>query len=304
MPQVATRKRHIIPISGKDSLCTAIVQTAREPNLPYEYLFCDVRMELPETYAWLDAMERQLGFKLVRIGKSLENVIAEKGMLPSHQRRFCTKSCKIFPIQEFVGSTLTVQYIGIRADEEQRLVGAFERKETEMRYPLIEMGITLPMVYKLLDDRKLLPPSFFWQRLWDEVWERCNRLSRSWLETISPWTKASLFSWRSRGNCFMCFYQRLYEWVGLLEHHPELFEKAERLEYDWGSVAGPNRSALQNNFYWRQGEPLLDVRARADSIFNKRVKAVWGAVTKGRQNAEDEDLDLLQLTSCGIYCGK
>ena len=41
--------RHIIPISGKDSLATAISQRARFPDVPYEYVYNDTRMELPET---------------------------------------------------------------------------------------------------------------------------------------------------------------------------------------------------------------------------------------------------------------
>lgn len=45
--------RHVIPISGKDSLCTALIQTTRQPDLEYEFLFCDIGSELPQTYQWL-----------------------------------------------------------------------------------------------------------------------------------------------------------------------------------------------------------------------------------------------------------
>lgn len=41
--------RHIIPISGKDSLCTAIVQRQAEA-LEYEYLFNPTGSELPEVF--------------------------------------------------------------------------------------------------------------------------------------------------------------------------------------------------------------------------------------------------------------
>lgn len=51
--------RHIIPISGKDSLWTAIYQKQKDPSLPYEYLFNDTGAELPDTYAWLDKVERE-----------------------------------------------------------------------------------------------------------------------------------------------------------------------------------------------------------------------------------------------------
>src|SRR5438128_1813225 len=92
--------RHVITISGKDSAAAALVQLARAPDLPYEFVFCDVEMELPETYAWLAKLETTLAIKIVRIGKSLEGVIAEQNMLPSQNRRFCTKYGKVFPARD------------------------------------------------------------------------------------------------------------------------------------------------------------------------------------------------------------
>lgn len=53
--------RYIIPISGKDSLATAIFQTTYQPNLPYEFIFNDTGSELPEVYKWLDNIEKSTG---------------------------------------------------------------------------------------------------------------------------------------------------------------------------------------------------------------------------------------------------
>ena len=38
------------------------------------------------------------------------------------------------------------------------------------------------------------------------------------------------YQWRSRSGCFFCFYQQIGEWQGLMEHHPDLFEKAKQYE--------------------------------------------------------------------------
>jgi hypothetical protein len=38
------------------------------------------------------------------------------------------------------------------------------------------------------------------------------------------------YEWRSRSGCYFCFFQRRGEWVGLKEHHPELFQKAKAYE--------------------------------------------------------------------------
>lgn len=296
-----TEARHVIPISGKDSLCAALVQRAREPGLPYEYVFCDVRMELPETYAWLAAVENYLKTPIIRVGRSLEAVIADNGMLPSHQVRFCTRLGKIHPLEGYLqDSPAVVQYLGFRVDENRVGAGAFSRPGVTFKYPLVEAGIDLRGVFSILTAQGLLPPSFFWQRLYDYVYDLSGDCTKRWLTESPPWVRHHLFSWRSRSNCFMCFYQRLYEWVGLLEHHPELFVQAERLEEDFGGANADRTKA----FCWRADGPLSRVRERSEEIFLKRAWAVHKAAVQKRHRAPDDELDGLGLVSCGAYCGK
>lgn len=292
--------RHILPISGKDSAATALVQLARAPELPYEFIFCDVEMELPETYAWIADVEKTLGITIKRVGKSLEDVIAEQNMLPSPGRRFCTKYGKIFPIRDFIGDDDAVQYLGIRADEDR--TGWFGPANITPKYPLIEMGLGIQHVYQILEHRGIVPPSFFWQRLYDSVTDGIGDSALAIIDNMKPWTKAMLFAWRSRSNCFNCFYQRRYEWVGLLEHHPELFSRAEQLEHDYGTgVCRP----CHVQFSWIQGLPLPELRTKADAIFSNRVAAVRKIVLNMQQGSLfQEEFDPMTVTSCGLYCGK
>ena len=292
--------RHILPISGKDSAATALVQLARAPALPYEFIFCDVEMELPETYHWIDQVETTLGIVITRVGKSLEDVIAEQNMLPSQGRRFCTKYGKIFPIRDFIGAEDAMQYLGIRADEDR--TGWFGPANITPKYPLIEMGLGIQHVYHILEHRGIVPPSFFWQRLYDAVTDGIGDAALAIIGSMKPWTKAMMFAWRSRSNCFNCFYQRLYEWVGLLEHHPALFARAERLEYDYGTgVCRP----CHGQFSWIQGLPLPELRKKAEVIFAKRVVAVREIVRNMQQgNLFQAEYDPMTVTSCGLYCGK
>jgi hypothetical protein len=53
--------RHIIPISGKDSLATALTQIAKEPNIGYEFMFNPTGEELPEVFVWIEKVEKYLG---------------------------------------------------------------------------------------------------------------------------------------------------------------------------------------------------------------------------------------------------
>jgi hypothetical protein len=295
--------RHIIPISGKDSLATAIWQTAHEPELPYEFAFNDTRAELPETYEWLARVEKVLGITIIRIGKSLEQVIDEQGILPSPRIRFCTERSKIRPMDRFIGSDNAIVYFGLRADEPER-VGAFKTAKLTPRYPLRDAGIGLSVVYRIVEARELMPPAFFWQRLYDAVAKQMGEVMAV-VESWPAWMKARVFAWRSRPNCYFCFFQRRYEWVGLLEFHPELFDRAEAIELRVGNGPELRRST---GFQWiAEGYPLSKIRENAEAIFVKRVAAICKLINDARQGdlfqAALDEMDMAG-TSCGLLCGK
>jgi hypothetical protein len=294
--------RHIIPISGKDSLATAIVQMAREPDLPYEFVYNDTRMELPETYAWIAKVEEVMRITIYRAGKSLAQIIEEQKILPSPRARYCTKYAKIFPMRDYIGSGQATVYFGIRADEDR--TGAQETRNLAVRYPLKEMGINLPLVYRIVGDRGLMPPAFFWKDMHASVVGELG--ADGWLvEELPRWIFDRTFAWRSRPNCFMCFYQRLYEWLGLLLHHPELFREAEVIE----ETAGFSDNTKDHPFYWLgKDRPLSWIRERAASLFATRSEAIVTMLRKRQQRDlfTDALLDEMEAaqTSCGLYCGK
>lgn len=294
--------RHIIPISGKDSLATAIIQTAREPDLPYEYIYNDTRMELPDTYAWIDKVETVMGIKIIRAGKSLATIIAEQKILPSPRARYCTKYAKIYPMRDYIGKHAATLYIGIRADEDRP--GAQETKNLTVRYPLKEMGVNLALVYRLVEGKGLMPPAFFWKRVHAGVVAALD--SEAWIITELPkWIFDRTFAWRSRPNCYMCFYQRQYEWCGLYEHHPDLFAEAENIE----QIAGFSENTKSHAFYWLgPDKPLSYIRDNCDRIVQSRIDAIVKLLRKRLQMElfTDALLDELEAaqTSCGLYCGK
>ncbi len=270
--------RHLVPISGKDSLATALVQMAREPELHYEYVYNDTTLELPETYEWLDKVEGVMGVKILRLGKSLDTVIREQGILPSPRRRFCTKYSKIYPMNDYIAKDDAILYLGIRADEDR--TGGQDTPNITCRYPLKEMGVDLQMVYRIVDGKNLRPPAFFWSRLYEAVLKRMGD-SAFVISELPGYVSDRAFAWRSRPNCFMCFYQRRYEWVGLLEHHPDLFEAAERLEVEVGESSNTRTHAY---YFIGDGFPLSRIRAEADRIFESRVDMVCHFLRKRLQN--------------------
>lgn len=193
--------RHILSLSGgKDSTALAIYMRDRIPGM--EYVFCDTEQELPETYEYLDKLEVYLGKRIERLkhdGKGFEELLqSRRGFLPSAQARWCTEYLKIKPFEKFVGDDECFSYVGIRADELHRKGYISTKPNITALYPFIEAGITKQDVFRILEESGLGIPEYY--------------------------------KWRSRSGCYFCFFQQRIEWVGLMENHPDLYEKAKKYE--------------------------------------------------------------------------
>lgn len=286
--------RHIIPISGKDSLTTALVQMAHEPNLPYEFFVNVVGKELPPFYDWLSAVELELGKPVYKIESDLATITHAQGILPSSKVRFCTRLAKIEPMEKWIGWDKAIIYYGLRADEESR--GGYESNgHIVAKYPLREHGIDLFGVWTILQAKKLLPPAFIFPQIIDGVREKMG-IDFAITEMLYPWHYNQLFSGRSRQfNCFDCFYMRRYEWLYMYLHWPDQFWQAVEIEESTGA----------SDFTLIKNHPLRLFVERVDELLEKRIEAVSKTLYKLAQlNIFEELPDELSLTSCGIFCGK
>jgi 3'-phosphoadenosine 5'-phosphosulfate sulfotransferase (PAPS reductase)/FAD synthetase len=195
MPQ----PRHILMLSGgKDSTALAIYMRDRAPEM--EYVFCDTDKELPETYQYLDKIEFFLGKKITRLrdDRGFDHWLAVYGgYLPSSNMRWCTRQLKMKPFEKYVGEDEVLMYVGIRADED-RAAYVSTRPNIKTVLPFKEDGKTIEDVHRILEESGIGLPSYY--------------------------------DWRTRSGCYFCFFQRRAEWVGLMERHPELFQKAKGYE--------------------------------------------------------------------------
>ena len=215
-------RRNVLLISGgKDSTALAIYMNDRHPEIEMEYLFTDTHKELPETYEFLTRLESYLGKPINRVANGLGDrgfdhwLTVYGDFLPSPQMRWCTRKLKIEPFEEFVGDDPTNLYVAIRADE--RRSGYVSTKENILPlFPFKVDGITKQDVYDILEESGVGLPDYY--------------------------------RWRTRSGCYFCFYQRKTEWVGLLNEHPDLYERA--MEYE----------KPEAGYTWQQGESLLDIR--------------------------------------------
>ena len=287
--------RHLIPISGKDSLCTALVQSANEPELPYEFFYNDTGCELPETYEWLDRVESETGWDIKRIGSPLESKIKDRnGFLPGIRTRYCTRESKIQPVEQWLSGQHATIYYGLRYDEPDRK-GYVPIASSKIlpRYPLRDRKIGLSAVYGILQYKKLLPPSFFWPRLFESVSDRLAEFD-GWEQRLEQWERDRLFSGRSRPNCYFCFFQRKSEYLWLLETHPELFERAARFE--------------KSEYTWQSDFRLSDFatdKGHQQRVFSRKVDDVCRVISQRFQLNLFDDFDTeISQTSCGLLCGK
>lgn len=263
--QDARPVRHIMNISGgKDSSALAIYMRDRdmwrerlgkhisEPSEPVEmeYAFCDTREELSETYEYLDMLEAYLGKKISRLTdeRGFQHWLEVYGnFLPSPQMRWCTVQLKIKPFERFVGDDPVVSYVGIRADEDRDGYISTKRNIKAV-FPFKEDGIDRDDVIRILEESGAGLPDYY--------------------------------KWRTRSGCYFCFFQRKSEWVGLKEHHPDLFEKAksyEKIDETTGLA-----------YTWSQGESLAQL-AEPDRVAQiKSNQAV--AISKKKKSRPNRPL--------------
>jgi 3'-phosphoadenosine 5'-phosphosulfate sulfotransferase (PAPS reductase)/FAD synthetase len=215
------KMRHILSLSGgKDSSALAIYMRGRVPEM--EYVFCDTQKELLETYKYLDTLEAYLGRPIVRLcdDRGFDHWLrVYGGYLPSSNMRWCTKMLKIKPFEKYVGEDPVTMYVGIRADEDTRKAYIPTKPNITAVYPFRDASIGQDGVRRILEESGVGYPTYY--------------------------------EWRTRSGCYFCFFQRRAEWVGLLERHPELFEKAKKYEKIYEETG--------ERYTWNQKESLEEL---------------------------------------------
>jgi 3'-phosphoadenosine 5'-phosphosulfate sulfotransferase (PAPS reductase)/FAD synthetase len=256
------RYRHVLGLSGgKDSAALAIYVKEQYPEIhdKVEYFFSDTGAELKEAYEFLDKLEAYLGKEIVRLssGREFDHwLMVNNGLLPSPQIRWCTRTMKIKPFEEFVGDDLCVSYIGIRADEFREGYRGDSKPNIESVFPFIDDGLTRDDVFQLLEDTVGVP---------------------------------EYYEWRSRSGCYFCFFQRQDEWLGLKRRHPDLFAKAKEIEsrirskFDWkdGEIATGGVG-----YTWSSQGSLDELVARAE----KREKELGIIATSSNSTERWQDV--------------
>ena len=243
---MSTKARHILSLSGgKDSTALALYMRDRVPEM--EYVFCDTKKELPETYEYLDKIEAYLGKPIVRLcdERGFDHWLdVYGGFLPSSQMRWCTRMLKIRPFEKYVADDEVLMYVGIRADEDRKAYVSTKPNITPV-YPFKDDGIKRDDVFRILEESEVGLPKYY--------------------------------GWRTRSGCYFCFFQRKSEWVGLRENHPDLYKLAA--DYEKPDPTG------ENEYHWGESESLVELaRPKRTDAIKKNASASLEASQKLNPN--------------------
>lgn len=192
--------QHVVALSGgKDSVALALRLKELCPDRDWQFVYTPTHDELPPMQAHWQRLHELLGPIRALNTISLVQLIYKKRMIPNFRARFCTRILKIDPFFSYMEGLPagSVMYVGIRADEKDRLGLVTDKDDTfTVVKPFIDWGWGLKDVLNYLQCRGVEIPE--------------------------------------RTDCGACFYQRIDQWKALLDQYPERYESYVRIEEDIG----------------------------------------------------------------------
>ncbi|USD58568.1 phosphoadenosine phosphosulfate reductase family protein [Vibrio sp. SCSIO 43155] len=234
---VEPHKHYFLGVSGgADSSVLALVLAVKNPSLPFEAIFSDSGNEPEDVYEILDILSSRLNMKVTvaKPEKSLFEMIATNGYLPSARQRWCTAMIKIRTFEDYLSGalenpeTICVNAAGLRYDERDRK-GLLGIDRVESVHPFIDQKITREQVMRLGAELGVLSVAYF--------------------------------RGKSRSGCLNCFFQSRQELISLAtwdRKHFELGKSVEKLSQNIIETYDDSEHPLQPSlFYSRFPLPKL-----------------------------------------------
>jgi 3'-phosphoadenosine 5'-phosphosulfate sulfotransferase (PAPS reductase)/FAD synthetase len=230
-PELRDFETYIIAYSGgKDSTAMLLWSLANLPRERLRVVFCDTGAEWPETYDYLNYIERELciGIERIRVGDrqlplgrngrethgcfrhvhgSLFDLVRARGKWPSARYRYCTQYLKRHPLDLYCDEqSRPVKIFGQRAEESavRARMSLFDLRGDNTRHP----------IYR---------PIFYWSER--QVWD--------YLRThhILP---NPVYNYATRCGCWCCIMARPAKVLNFCRLHPDIAQQAADLEEEIG----------------------------------------------------------------------
>lgn len=242
---------------GKDSAATILA--LRDAGLEaHHYVFADTGWEAPETYEYIDTMERVLGITIDRVG--VPGGMRAKGdfgaRFPSRVQRWCTEELKLKPIREYheriatAADIETINVVGIRAEE----------SESRAALPAWEFSVEWD--------------GYVWRPILRFSIDDVLRLHHRHGLPVNPLYRRG----HNRVGCYPCINASKEEIKLVADHAPWRINEIEELEAlgsaerSRRNTEEPGRYAIEQATYFQRSEVVTDAEGNAEKLANGRPK--------------------------------
>ena len=251
------KEYHILSLSGgKDSTALAFFMKENMPEIfeKTELVFCDTELEVPEVYEYLNKLELYLNKPILYLKPevSFQHIYDTRKILPKPQNRWCTVELKTKTMQKFIRNLTSSKnciinlYIGIRADEAQRVKTATSNKPNiKEQFLFVNDGLIKKDIIDILSESGIGLPCYM--------------------------------EWKSRSGCFFCFYQSKLEWINLYERHPDLYKKAMNYEYK-------NCKEIKKGYFGWRSDITLEEMIKPENI--KKIKESYAKKVEKKKSKQ------------------
>ena len=224
---------HILSFGAGVNTVALMIMLLRDKAPLDGVVFADTGGETPDTYESLEVArsyldEFQIPFTVVQARPKktdLYGTAMRRRVIPSVQWRWCTRDFKVNPIHRYyreLGRHVN-QYVGIAYDEIHRVRDSREPYVTNL-YPLVDQRITRQDCIDIISETGLPVPE--------------------------------------KSGCYFCPFNSTGRWRQILQHHPDLFDKAIALEEN--SKHFPRQRLTDQVFRERDQVTLREYRERLE----------------------------------------
>jgi hypothetical protein len=245
--------------AGVQSSCLALMAAKGELTpMPDFAVFADTQAEPTEVYQWLDWLEKQLPFPVIRVtrGSLIDSTLKIRTKLKSiysdSPLTYLKTNIPVFGLTKS-GEVRNAMGRACTADFKVQPILKEIRKRCGIRHGQKEITVTqwLGISYDEMQRMKL--PSNAWtQHRWPLVEKRMTR------SHCKDWMKANGFPEPPRSACYFCPFHDNEEWLRLKEKDPVHFQKAVEFDRTYRKLQNENPGGLRIEVYLHKSCKPLD----------------------------------------------
>jgi hypothetical protein len=253
---------HVISLgAGVQSSTMALMAAHGEISpMPVAAVFADTQAEPASVYRWLDWLERQLPFPVIRTSLGNLEEIAATAKISRNGNTYTSGAVPAYIVDEETGKVglLTRQctyHFKIKMIE--RTAKLLRKRHARGKdFPDVRqwIGISLDEAHRMKPSRK----DFIWNR-WPLV-----ELGLSRADCLD-WMTAKGYPTPPRSSCVFCPYHSDREWAEMKETQPEEFARAVAFEGSFAAAVSQTRQKRGGTFLHKSCVPLDQVEFKIGS---------------------------------------